>query len=91
MQKFLLYELFLPIYLVYQYIYCTTSQVSTKLIQAVLKTDWNNVIGNMYNNFFLKFKHFNKKYEMWHHIIFNGLIVSYLKIFLVDPIYLIVR
>ena len=23
---------------------------------------------------------------MWHHIIFDGLIVSYLKIFLVDPI-----
>ena len=26
---------------------------------------------------------------MWHHIISEGLIVSYLKIFLVDPIYLI--
>ena len=28
---------------------------------------------------------------MLHHIIFDGLIVSYLKIFLLDPIYLIVR
>ena len=38
-----------PIYLLY---YVTFLQVSTKLIQAVLKTNWNNVIGNMYNYFF---------------------------------------
>ena len=44
----------------YQYIYCTNIftnyvtflQVSTKLTQAVLKTNWNNVIENMYNYFF---------------------------------------
>ena len=43
--KLLLYELFLLCYV-------TFLQVSTKLIQAVLKTNWrNNVIGNMYNYF----------------------------------------
>ena len=44
----LLNELFLPIYLLY---YVTFLQVSTKLIQVVLKTNWNDVIGNMYNYF----------------------------------------
>ena len=38
-----------PIYLLY---YVTFLEVSTKLIQVVLKTNWNNVIGNMYNYFF---------------------------------------
>ena len=33
-----------PIYLLY---YVTFLEVSTKLIQVVLKTNWNNVIGNM--------------------------------------------
>ena len=47
--KLFLYELFLPIYLLY---YVTFLQVSTKPIQAVLKTNSNNIIGNMYNYFF---------------------------------------
>ena len=47
--KLFLYKLFLPIYLLY---YVTFLQVSTKPIQAVFKTNSNNVIGNMYNYFF---------------------------------------
>ena len=51
--KLLFYELLLiftvPIYLLY---YITFLQVPTKLMQSVLKTNWYNVIGNMYNYFF---------------------------------------
>ena len=61
--KLFLYELFRPIYLLY---YVTFLQVSTKPIQAVFKTNSNNVIGNMYNYFFKcnMFLTFQQKYEM---------------------------
>ena len=53
--RWLFLTLFLPVYLLSYFLSISHwLQVSTKLIWAVLKTNWNNVIWNMYIQEFFK-------------------------------------
>ena len=64
--NFFIYILFLPVYLLSYFLSISHwLQVSTKLLWALLKTNWNNVMWNMYiQEIFFNitcFKHFNQK------------------------------